>query len=225
MTTSIDSELARVEAIYDEIAPTWDQRQGLVERVLMGRAMRVALANALRGDVLEIGTGTGPTLKLLAGNPQVTSFTGIDLSTGMLDQARQATPRPNVPVILRPMNAERLEFPDASFDTVTTSLTLCTVPDPARALREMARVCRADGRIVLLEHVRAPNRVLAWLQRTLTPLQVRMLGCHFDRPTDRLVRELGFRVERDERRFFGIFHLIVARPPAHPRSEGSTMPA
>ena len=216
MTTSTNPEIDRVAAIYDEIAPTWDQRQGLVERRFMGQAMRVALAHELRGDVLEIGTGTGPTLKLLAGNPNVTSFTGIDLSEGMLDHARQVTPRPDVPISLRTMNAEQLDFPDASFDTVTTSLTLCTVPDPALALREMARVCREDGRIVLLEHVRAPNRVIAWLQGKLTPLQVRMLGCHFDRPTDQLVRDLGFTVERDDSRFFGIFHLIVAQPPDTP---------
>jgi ubiquinone/menaquinone biosynthesis C-methylase UbiE len=218
MTTSTNPELDRVATIYDDIAPTWDQRQGLVERRFMGQAMRVALANALQGEVLDVGVGTGPTLRLAAGNRNITSFTGIDLSEGMLEQARRASPQPAVPVTLRTMNAEQLDFPDATFDTVTTSLTLCTVPDPARALSEMARVCREDGRIVLLEHVRAPNRVIAWLQRKLTPLQVRMLGCHFDRPTDKLVRDLGFQVEREATRFFGIFRLIVAHPPERPPS-------
>jgi ubiquinone/menaquinone biosynthesis C-methylase UbiE len=206
-------ELTRIEAIYDEIAPTWDQRQGLVERVLMGPAMRGTLANQLRGDVLEIGTGTGPTLRLLAGHARVTSFTGTDLSNGMLDVARESARDLAFPVELRQMRAEHVDFPDAVFDTVTTSLTLCTVPDPERALREMARVCKANGRIVLLEHVRARRPLLAGMQRVLTPLQVRMLGCHLDRPTDRLVRELGFRVEHDSTRFFGVFHLIVAKPP------------
>jgi ubiquinone/menaquinone biosynthesis C-methylase UbiE len=218
MTTSTNPELARVAGIYDDIAPTWDQRQGLVERRFMGQAMRVALADTLRGDVLDVGVGTGTTMRLAAGNRNITSFTGIDLSEGMLEQARRATPQPDVPITLRMMNAEQLNFPDASFDTVTTSLTLCTVPNPAQALHEMARVCRPDGRIVLLEHVRAPNRFIAWLQAKLTPLQVRALGCHFDRPTDRLVRDLGFTVEREETRFFGIFRLIVAQPPESPSS-------
>jgi ubiquinone/menaquinone biosynthesis C-methylase UbiE len=213
MTTPANPEVARVAAIFDRIAPTWDRRVGFLERKAMGQAMRMALADELHGDVLEIGAGTGPTLRLLAGSTRITSYTGVDISEGMLAEAREATPRPDVPITLRQMDATRLEFPDASFDTVTTSLTLCTVPDPARTLREMARVCRPDGRVVLLEHVRAPNRLLAWLQARLTPLQVRMLGCHFDRPTDQLVRELGFVVERDETRFFGIFHLMVARPP------------
>jgi ubiquinone/menaquinone biosynthesis C-methylase UbiE len=214
MTTPPDHDQARVRAIYDDIAPTWDQRQGLVERRLMGQPMREALASALRGNVLEIGTGTGPTLKLIARNPAITSFTGVDLSNGMLDEARKVVPEVNYPVTLRQMDAGHLDFPDASFDTVTTSLMLCTVPDPTLALREMARVCRPNGRVVLLEHVQAPNPILAGVQKLLTPLQKRMLGCHLDRPTDRLVRELGFRVQHDESRFFGVFHLIVARPPA-----------
>jgi ubiquinone/menaquinone biosynthesis C-methylase UbiE len=209
------SERTRVESIYDEIAPTWDQRQGLVERVLMGQPMRIALASQLRGDVLEIGTGTGPTLRLIGDNPAISSFTGVDLSSGMLDQARLAIPAGTFPVDLQRMDAEHLGFSDTTFDTVTTSLMLCTVPDPSQALREMARVCKPEGRIVLLEHVRSPNRLIAGLQRLLSPAQERMLGCHLDRPTDRLVRDLGFRIERDEDRFFGVFHLIVAKPPRH----------
>ncbi len=208
------TELKRIEAIYDDIAPEWDKRQGIVERILMGQAMRDSLAGLLQGDVLEIGTGTGPTLRLLAGNPRVTSFTGVDLSRGMLDQARHHAEGLPFPVDLRQMNAGQLDFTGASFDTVTTSLTLCTVPDPALALREMARVCKADGMIVLLEHVRVRNPILAGMQKVLTPLQVRMLGCHLDRPTDRLVRDLGFRIEHETTRFFGVFHLIVARPQA-----------
>jgi ubiquinone/menaquinone biosynthesis C-methylase UbiE len=87
------------------------------------------------------------------------------------------------------------------------------VPDAEQALREMARVCKPDGTVVLLEHVRARNPLLLGMQRALAPLQVRILGCHLDRPTDRLVQELGFRVEFERTRFFRIFHLIVARPP------------
>ena len=209
----------RVQAIYDEIAPQWDARQGLVERKLMGEGMRRDLAMALRGRVLEIGTGTGATLPFAVENPAIGAFTGTDLSAGMLAQARAkwaaltADGAP-FPADFAEVDASRLPYADAAFDTVTASLMLCTVPDPTATLREMARVCTPEGRIVLLEHVRAPNIVLAGMQKVLTPLQERMLGCHLDRPTDRLVRELGFGMEREETRFFGVFHLIVARPPA-----------
>ncbi|MGB3330345.1 MAG: methyltransferase domain-containing protein [Thermomicrobiales bacterium] len=210
----------RVQHIYNDIAPQWDARQGLVERKLMGEGMRRALAQELRGRVLELGTGTGATLPFAIENPAITAFTGTDLSSGMLAQARakwaaltQTHPAPFAATFTE-LEATRLPFPDASFDTVTASLMLCTVPDPAQTLREMASVCTPDGHIVLLEHVRAPNPLLAGMQKMLTPVQERMLGCHLDRPTDRIVRDLGFRVEREETRFFRVFHLIVARPPA-----------
>lgn len=207
------SRTDRVERIYDDLASVWDSRQGMVERVLMGEEMRRALAAELRGDVLEIGTGTGATYRFLPDATRLSSMIGVDLSKGMLEQAREAASSAGQCVRLAQMNAEALAFPDATFDTVTTSLTLCTIPDPARALREMARVCKPEGRIVLLEHVRAPNPILARLQKWLTPMQERHLGCHLDRPTDRLVRELGFPIEQEKTRFFGIFHLIVAQLP------------
>jgi len=209
------AELQRVERIYDRLAPTWDERQGRGERKMLGDGIRERLAAALTGDVLEVGTGTGTTLRHLANSTAVRSFTGTDLSTGMLAEAARVAERCTFPVTLKQMNAEALTvFPDDRFDTVTASLVLCTVPDPAAALREMARVCRPDGRVVLLEHVLAPNRLVGAAQKVLAPLQVRMMGCHLDRPTDRLVRELGFDVVRDETRFLGIFHLIIARPPS-----------
>lgn len=205
------ADLDRIRTIYDRLSRDWDRREAAGERLLMGPHLRRNLGRALRGDVLEIGSGTGATLDAVDWD-RVTSFTATDLSAGMLDKARQRPGAAGRPVEFRQVEATSLPFPTSSFDTVTTSLTLCTVPDPERTLREMSRVCRPDGTIVLLEHVRAPNPVLAWLQAKLTPAQVRRMGCHFDRPTDHLVREMGFPVERDDRRLFSIFRLIVMRP-------------
>lgn len=205
-------ETSRVQGIYDDLAPKWDARVGRSEQLLIGKRMRTAVGDHLKGDVLEIGVGTGATLRQLATNDRITSFTGIDLSLGMLDQAREVATGLPFPVDLRQMDATQLDFPDNAFDTVTVSLTLCTVPDPTGTLQEMARVCRPDGRLVLLEHVLSPNPLVGWLQRRVSPAQERMLGCHLDRTTDQLVRNLGFVVERDQSRLFGIFHLIVAHP-------------
>jgi ubiquinone/menaquinone biosynthesis C-methylase UbiE len=205
------AELDRVRTTFDRLAPDWDRREAAGERLLMGPNLRRELARTLRGDVLELGSGTGATLDLVDW-ARVSSFLATDLSAGMLARARTRSGAAGRPVEFRLLEATTLPFPDRSFDTVTTSLTLCTVPDPERTLREMSRVCRPDGRIALLEHVRAPNPVLAWLQRRLTPAQVRRMGCHLDRPTDVLVREMGFPIERDQRRLFSIFRLIVMRP-------------
>ena len=208
-------ELSRIATIYNRIAPTRDQRQGLVEHRLMGKRMRDDQAEHLRGHVLDIGCGTGPTLRTLTelDTHRVTDYKGIDPSSGMLVEARKAADLSPFPVELIVGNAEDLPFPDASFDTITASLVLCTALDPALALREMARVCKPDGRIVLLEHVRARNPLLHGMQRLLNPLQKRMLGCNLDRPTDRIVRELGFPIDTEETTFFDIFHLIVLQPP------------
>lgn len=203
----------RIREIYDRLAPEWDQREGAGERFLIGDDMRRSLASELRGEVLELGTGTGATLRHLDWTSgRVTSFTATDISPGMIDQARQRGEISGRPVTFREVDASDLPFPDASFDTVTTSLMLCTVPDPERTLREMSRVTRPDGRIVILEHVRAPNPILAFLQKVLTPMQVRRMGCHLDRPTDQLVRKMGFQIERHDKRFLSIFRLLVVRP-------------
>ncbi len=205
------SDINRVRAIYDQFAPTWNQRQGFVERVLMGDAMRKELARHLRGDVLELGSGTGATFPFLDWDV-VTSLTATDLSGGMLDQARQREAIVNGPITFRQLDASVLPFDDETFDSVTTSLMLCTVPDPEETLREMSRVARPGGRIVVLEHVRAHNRLLAGTQRLLSPLQHRQMGCHLDRATDELVRDLGFTIVDHQTRFFGVFQLLVLEP-------------
>jgi ubiquinone/menaquinone biosynthesis C-methylase UbiE len=132
----------------------------------------------------------------------------------MLAEASRHQQGSRFPVVLQQANAESLSsFADNSFDTVTGSLVLCTVPDYEAALREMARVVKADGRIVLMEHVLAKNPLLKGVMKVLAPLQFRNMGCHIDRQTDQIIRNLGFSIEQDRTRLMGIFHLIVARPP------------
>ena len=203
-------ELDRLRRIYDERAATYDRTVGVGERVAVGDFRR-AFGAALRGRTLEVAIGSG--LSLPAYSPNVTEAIGTDLSRGMLRIAGKRAAELDRPLMLAQMDAQRLAFRDASFDTVAVSLALCTVPDPAAALRELARVCRPDGRVVFLEHVLSPVRPLAWLQGLLTPLQVRAIGCHFDRDTIGLLRREGFVVESERARLFGIFRLVVARPP------------
>jgi ubiquinone/menaquinone biosynthesis C-methylase UbiE len=209
------NELQRIARIYDEHAPMWDQREGRGENLVLGEAYRERLVRLLDGNVLEIGAGTGETLRRLqAAKFPIDSYTGIDISTGMLAQASKYIGQSPFPVTLQQMNAENLtSFPDDAFDTVTASLVLCTVPDQKAALHEMARVVKPDGKIVLIEHVLAKNPLVKTVMKVLAPVQRRHMACHIDRTTDRTLRDLGFRIERDDSRMFGIVHLIVARPP------------
>lgn len=219
------TETDRIRSIYDELAPSWEQREASAERFLIGKAMRKELARYLRGDVLELGCGTGTTFPFLDWNA-VRSLTATDLSDGMLAQARRQKAIAGRPVAFEQVDAGHLPFSEGRFDTVTTSLMLCTVPEPESTLREMSRVVRPDGQIVILEHVCAPNRFIAWTQRRLSPWQQRRMGCHLDRATDCLVREMGFTVRHHRSRFFGIFHLFVLEPLAtQGRRYGKLAPA
>ncbi len=206
-------EIRRVQAIYDARAKIYDRTVGRGESLLLGDFRRLFAAE-LRGDVLEIAVGSGLNLPYYL--PTTDRVVGVDLSRGMLLEALARADALERPVALAQMEAGCLALPDASFDTVAVSLALCTVPDPVGTLREIARVCRPTGRIVLLEHVRSPIWSVAVLQRLLTPLQERALGCHLTRETVETVRRAGFAIETERRRVFGVVRLVVARPPLAP---------
>lgn len=203
-------ERERVRAIYDRRAATYDRSVGLAERWLLGDFRR-AFAAELRGETLEVAIGSG--LNLPGYPPAISRAVGVDFSGGMLERARERAAGLGRPVALVQADAARLPFADASFDSVGVSLALCTVPDPVAALREIGRVCRPGGRVVLLEHVRSPNRLVYALERVLSPFQARYIGCHLTRETIAEARRLGFEVESERRRLFGVFRLVVARPP------------
>ena len=201
----------RVRAVYDRRAASYDRSVGRAERLLLG-GLRTAFGAELRGETLEVAVGSG--LNLPYYSAAVTRAVGVDLSRGMLAQARRRAADIGCPIVLVQADAERLPFADAAFDSVAVSLALCTVPRPRVALRELARVCRAEGRVVLLEHVRSPVGPVAGVQRLLSPLQERLIGCHLARETVDEARRLGFAIGSERERLFGIFRLVVARPPA-----------
>jgi SAM-dependent methyltransferase len=144
-----------------------------------------------RGRVLEIGVGSGLNLPFYS--PDVTEVVGIDPSEELLAMARRAARRAPVPVRLEAGSAETLPFPDDSFDTVVTTWTLCSIPDAAKALREMQRVLRPGGRLLFVEHGRSPDDDVERWQHRLTPLWRGVSGgCNLDRPIDALIRGAGF---------------------------------
>jgi ubiquinone/menaquinone biosynthesis C-methylase UbiE len=203
--------IQEIRRTYDNRAEAYDRTVGLGERLAVGDFRRKFGAE-LRGETLEVAIGSG--LNLPYYTPAVTRATGVDLSSGMLAQARNRADALGRRIHLVQGDAQRLMFASGSFDTVAISLALCTVPDPARALAELARVCRRGGRVVFLEHVLSPVPPVALLERLVSPVQERILGCHLDRATLDLAREAGFVVEREEARLLGVFRLAVARPPA-----------
>jgi ubiquinone/menaquinone biosynthesis C-methylase UbiE len=147
--------------------------------------------------------------------PRSCQITAVDLSPAMMGIARRQAERSGLQVEFREMNAEQLSFPDRMFDTVVSTLSSCTFANPVTALREMARVCKPDGRILLLEHGRSDRPWLGRLQDRWATRHAEELGCQWNREPLDLVRLAGLRLEQNRRYFFGIFHTIAARPAAN----------
>lgn len=196
----------RVRRFYGEAAASYDARISAIERLLFGDG-RAWVGSRARGDVLEIAVGTG---RNFSHYPPGVRLTGIDLTPEMLDQARPHAAALGRTVDLRLGNAETLDFPDASFDTVVATLALCTIPDPAAAVAEAFRVLRPGGQLLLLEHVRSPLLPVRLLQRLLDPICVRWHADHLLREPLDYLPSAGFTVDHVERHTLGVVERVVA---------------
>jgi ubiquinone/menaquinone biosynthesis C-methylase UbiE len=193
---------------WDEHAPRFDREMGFYERILFGGA-RAWACSRVAGEVLELGIGTGRNLRFY---PTDTKLTGVELSSKMLEiaQSRKASTMPAAD--LRIGDAQALEFGDATFDTVISTFSLCSIPDDAAAVREVKRVLKPGGRVVLVEHVKSPSRVIAAIQRMLEPIARRQCDSVLREPLNHLRRE-GFEIEVLERTKWGIVERVQARKP------------
>jgi ubiquinone/menaquinone biosynthesis C-methylase UbiE len=198
-------ENERIRRIYDRQGP---RLGGPVDRALTGRLRKRALHGA-HGRVLEIGIGSGASLPYY---PPGVRITGVDLSPVSLEYARRLARELRLAATLVEGDAQALPFADDSFDTCVSQLTLCTIPDPLAALRELRRVCRPGGLVLLMEHTTSTCFLLAPLCRYVAPPLCRAVGCHPNRQVEDLVARAGLRLEASERRAAGILRLMRATP-------------
>ena len=206
---------------YDAFARWYDLAEALPELLLL-RRLRRALLRAARGEVLEVAAGTGRNLPFY---PPGCTLTLVDISPGMLAVARRRAARLGRPVRCAVMDAQALAFPDRSFDTVVSTLSTCTFPDPIAALREMGRVCRPEGRILLLEHGRSDRPWLGRWQDRRAAAHARHLGCHWNREPLELVRAAGLGVLAHRRTGLAMVHAIEASPGPAQGGQESAPPA
>ena len=165
--TAVESDF--VERVYERLASVYDLTFGpTLHPGRLHARERMVIASGDR--ILEVGVGTGINASLY---PSHCHVTGIDLSTSMLDKARERVARQGLRNIrLLEMDAAALTFADNSFDIVYAPYLVSVVPDPVHVVKEMRRVCRPGGRIIILNHFRSANPVLSRIERAISPLTV-----------------------------------------------------
>lgn len=173
-------------------------------------AWRKKLQDRITGEwALEVGVGTGKNLPYY---PRNMKFIAIDLSPRMLEKAQKKASDFDLDVNFREMDVQDLSFPDRSFDTVFATFVFCSVPDPVLGLQELKRVCKPDGKLLLLEHMRPGNSTLGFLFDLLNPIVVRMMGANINRRTVENVKKAGWKIREVERLSSDIVRWIEAKP-------------
>lgn len=198
----------QIQNAYDEIADQYEKKVWFDQHVLGVARLKKKLLSKANGKVLEVACGTGQNLQFFAPNSDITA---VDLSPKMLEIARANVIEHRLNVNFAVMDAEKLEFPDGSFDTVVSTLSTCTFPNPLKALDEIKRVCRPNGLILLLEH---GHSSLPWLAKYQDRHEYQHYedhaGCRWNQDPLDLVQSAGIKVLTSKRNILGMFHSIEA---------------
>lgn len=178
----------KIRRRYDRISNIYDVFEQPME-IMSLKKWRVEVIKELSGKVLEVGVGTGKNIPYY---PSGIDITAIDFSKMMLAKARVKAELLNKKVELIQMDAQNMNFPDNTFDCVFTTCVFCSVPDPVQGLKEIRRVCKPNGKIIMIEHVRSEKKVLGKLMDILNPITVNLYGANINRRTVENVIKAGF---------------------------------
>ncbi|WHH59983.1 class I SAM-dependent methyltransferase [Petroclostridium sp. X23] len=178
----------KIQKRYDRVSGIYDFMEKLMDSAKM-KLWREEIFEELSGKILEVGVGTGKNIEYYPDNANITA---IDFSSKMLDKARQKADKLGKKIELMQMDAQSMDFEDNTFDTVFTTCVFCSVPDPIRGLREVRRVCKNNGKIIMLEHVRSEKEILGILMDIFNPLVVGTYGANINRRTVDNILKAGF---------------------------------
>lgn len=173
---------------YNRIAPVYDLMDASMELQLFKRERPVLVKQAM-GKVLEVGVGTGKNLPYYNDNVDVI---GIDFSTRMLFKAKRRASELSQHITLMEMDVQTLSFPDDTFDSVLTTCVFCSVPDPVQGLKEIRRVLKPGGVLLMLEHMRSEKPIVGKIMDWLNFIPLRLYGANINRRTLNNLRLAGF---------------------------------
>ena len=194
---------------YNRIAFIYDLMEAPLEFLRLASWREKLRSCIIGGRALEIGVGTGKNLPYY---PPGVKISAIDFSHRMLSRARKKALQNNLKVEFLEMDAQQLAFPDHFFDTVFATFVFCSVPDPVLGLKELRRICKPDGRLLLLEHMRPGSPVLGFIFDLVNPLVVRMMGANINRMTIDNIKSAGWQIKIDQRLSSDIVRWIEAKP-------------
>jgi len=206
---SADDSNERVQRRYDRVAPFYDMLESIME-LRAAQWRRDLWTEVTDGDVLEVGVGTGKNLRF---HPARARVTAIDIAPKMLERAQRRADLEGSPVVLERADVQALRYPDGSFDVAVATFVFCSVPDPVLGLRELRRVLRPGGRLLLLEHVLSERRWLRRIMCGLDPITARVVGAHIARETIASVREAGFTIREEKDLALDVVKRIDAAAP------------
>jgi ubiquinone/menaquinone biosynthesis C-methylase UbiE len=196
-----------------DTARKWDAASRTLDIISFAEDRRIgpykrSLFAKMRGATLMVAAGTGNDFKFFPPNMHVIS---IDISPKMLERAARKAASYSGTIELRKADVCNLEFPDSSFDTIATAFTFCSVPKPVIGLRELRRVLKPDGQLIMIEHVRSAIGPLGIFMDFMTPLTNR-IGPSLNRDTVGNVQKAGFRLRRVENVYLDVVKIIEAVP-------------
>ncbi|OLS01962.1 class I SAM-dependent methyltransferase [Tissierella creatinophila] len=178
----------KIRKRYDRVSKVYDLFEKPME-VMSLKKWRLEVTKDLKGKVLEVGVGTGKNIPYYPDNLDIIA---IDFSDKMLSRAREKAKKINKKVELIQMDAQNMDFPDNTFDMIFTTCVFCSVPDPIKGLKEIRRVCKPDGKIIMIEHVRSEGKVLGLIMDIFNPITVNLYGANINRRTVENIEKAGY---------------------------------
>ena len=191
------SENNKIKKRYDRIAPVYDSLERIMEKGKMGdwrQKLWQMVENKIGKEdmkLLEAGVGTGKNIEYY---PEEIEIFAIDFSPKMIEEAEKKAKKYNQKLKLLEMDIQNLDFKDNYFDLIVTSCVFCSVPDPVKGLKELKRVLKEDGRIIMLEHMRSQNKFVGKMMDWFNWISLYIWGANINRKTIENIEKAGLKL-------------------------------